>query len=125
MGQRPTARIKPKSSTTMVSTTFSPSQQHSYSGPYPWKSYKDSVTPSKGLTDNNGVKYDYSGKISCQTYLRLVDLYRELAGGVSRLKDKENGGYGGACLFVCCESFEFFLMLLSFVRCLLKFPLSH
>ena len=50
--------------------------------------------------DDNRAKFDYSGKIWCRTYLRLVDSYPELAGDVSRLKDKENGGYGGACLFV-------------------------
>ena len=32
--------------------------------------------------------------------LRLVDSYPEMAGDVSRLKDKESGGYDGACLFV-------------------------
>lgn len=50
--------------------------------------------------DEYRAKFDYSGKIWCRTYLRLVDSYPELCGDVSRLKDKENGGYGGACLFV-------------------------
>jgi 1-acyl-sn-glycerol-3-phosphate acyltransferase len=50
--------------------------------------------------DENRAKFDYSGKIWCRTYLRLVDSYPEIAGDVSRLKDKEAGGYGGACLFV-------------------------
>lgn len=50
--------------------------------------------------DENRAKFDYSGKIWCRTYLRLVDSYPEIAGDVSRLKDKEAGGYDGACLFV-------------------------
>jgi 1-acyl-sn-glycerol-3-phosphate acyltransferase len=50
--------------------------------------------------DENRAKFDYSGKIWCRTYLRLVDSYPEIAGDVSRLKDKESGGYVGACLFV-------------------------
>lgn len=50
--------------------------------------------------DDDRSKFDYSGKIWCRTYLRLVDSYPEIAGDVSRLKDKTEGGYGGACLFV-------------------------
>jgi 1-acyl-sn-glycerol-3-phosphate acyltransferase len=50
--------------------------------------------------DDNRAKFDYSGKIWCRTFLRLVDSYPEIAGDVSRLKDKKEGGYGGACLFV-------------------------
>lgn len=50
--------------------------------------------------DENRAKFDYSGKIWCRTYLSLVDSYPEIAGDISRLKDKESGGYGGACLFV-------------------------
>ena len=50
--------------------------------------------------DPNRAKFDFSGKLWCRTYLRLVDSYPEIAGDVSRLKDKESGGYDGACLFV-------------------------
>lgn len=50
--------------------------------------------------DENRAKFDYSGKIWCRTYLRLVDSYPEIAGDVSRLKNRDAGGYGGACLFV-------------------------
>jgi len=50
--------------------------------------------------DDDRSKFDYSGKMWCRTYLRLVDSYPEIAGDVSRLKDKTEGGYGGACLFV-------------------------
>lgn len=50
--------------------------------------------------DDDRSKFDFSGKMWCRTYLRLVDSYPEIAGDVSRLKDKTEGGYGGACLFV-------------------------
>ena len=50
--------------------------------------------------DPQRAKFDLTGKIWCRTYLRLTNSYPEICGDVSRLKDKEDGGYGGACLFV-------------------------
>ena len=50
--------------------------------------------------DDNRAKFDFSGKIWCRSYLSLIDSYPEIAGDISRLKDREAGGYGGACLFV-------------------------
>ena len=49
--------------------------------------------------DTNRAKFDYSGKLWCRTYLKLIDSYPEIHGDIRRLQDKEYGD-GRACLFV-------------------------
>lgn len=49
--------------------------------------------------DTNRAKFDYSGKLWCRTYLKLIDSYPEIHGDVRRLQDKKYGD-GRACLFV-------------------------